>query len=89
MAVKGFNDPAQVEPVFTHPKNARAPHAIQWLQDDVLVLGMKLPDGCGVACHQRGRSKLGKLQKGKLFGVVAQSAWVVEHLSAFVLSPLQ
>ena len=87
--VEGFNDAAQVQAVGLDTKNAHAAHAVEWLEDDVLVLGVKAFDVAGVPRDQRGADELGKLQNGELFRMVAQGARFVEHPGAFPLGLLQ
>ena len=62
--VEGFNDAAQVQTIGTHAENAHAAHAVKWLQDDVVMLGMKGPHVGFVACHQGRPGELRKFEDG-------------------------
>ena len=44
VAVQRLDDAAEVQPVFADAKDALAAHAVERLQDDVAVLGVKAPD---------------------------------------------
>ena len=88
-AVQGFDDAAQVHAVRANPEDAHAAHAVQWLEDDVAVLGVK---GFHVGLFtrdQRGADELRKLQDGQLLGVVPQGRRLVEDPGAFALSLAQ
>jgi len=87
--VQRLDDAAQVQAVVLDAEDARAAHAVQRLEDDVAVLGMKAPHVVRIARHQGGADELRKLQDGQLFGVVAQGARLVEDPRAFALGLLQ
>ena len=89
IAVQRLDDAAQVHAVGLDAKNTHAAHAVQRLQDDVLVLGMKALDVLGVARDQRRADELRKLHDGKFFRVVAQRTRPVENARAFALGLLQ
>jgi hypothetical protein len=87
--VERFDDGAQVHAIGPDAEDAHAAHAVQRLEDDVLVLCMEGADGIGLARHQRGRRKLRELHQRELLGVVAQRARAVEDARAFALGLLQ
>ena len=89
LAVQRFDDAAQIQPVGLDAENAHAAHAIERLQDDVLVLGMKGAYRLRIAGHQRGADVLRELHNRQLLGVVAQRTRLVEYLGAFALGLLQ
>ena len=54
VAVERLDDAAQVQPIGLDPKDAHAPHAVERLEDDVAMLGMKGPD-LGLVARDQGR----------------------------------
>ena len=87
--IQRLDDAAQVEAIFLYTKYPHAAHAVQWLEDDVLVLGVEAFDGLCLARDQSRADELGKLQDRQLFGVVAQSPRLVKHLGTLPLGLLQ
>ena len=55
-----FHHRAEVHAVFSDAKHACAAHAVQWFEDDVVMLGMKALEAGFVAGDQRRRGELGK-----------------------------
>ena len=79
----------KVQAVGLDPENARAAHAVERLEDDVVVLGMKAFDVQRVARDQGRTDELGPFQDGQFFRMVAQRAGLVEHPGALALGLLQ
>ena len=84
--VQRLDDAAQVHAVSLDAENTHAAHAVERLQDDVLVLGVKALDVFRVTRDQRWADELRELHDGELFRVVAQRARLVENPRAFSLS---
>jgi hypothetical protein len=87
--VERLDDAAQVQAVGPDAEDAHAAHAVQRLEDDVVVLGVEGAHVVGVARHQRGPDELRELQDRQLLGVVAQRRGLVEHTRAFTLGLAQ
>ena len=87
--VQRLNDAAQVQTVLLDPKNTRAAHAIEWFEDDVLVLGMKAFDVTGIPRDQRRANEMRELKNRQFFRVVAQGSRLVENFGPFALGLLQ
>jgi len=83
--VERLHDAAQIEAVLLDPEDAHAAHAIERLQDDVLVLGMEQPDVLRRARDQGRGNQFGELKNGQFFRMVAQRARPVEDPRAFAL----
>ena len=89
LAVQGFGDAAQVQTVVLDPKDASTAHAVERLEDDVAVLGMKAPNVGRITRHQRGADELSKLENRQFFGVIANGPRLVENLRALPLGLLE
>jgi uncharacterized iron-regulated membrane protein len=78
-AVQGLGDGAEVQAVGLDAEDAGAAHAVERLQDDVVVLGVEAAHLVGVARHQRRADELRELHHRQLLRVVAQRRRLVEH----------
>jgi hypothetical protein len=87
--VQRLDDGAQVQRIGLHAEDAHAAHAVQRLEDDVLVLRVEGAHVVGAARDQRGAHVLRELHDRELFRVVAQRARLVEHPGALALGLLQ
>ncbi len=72
VVVQRLDDGAEVQAIGADPEDAHAAHAVQRLEDDLLVLGVEALHVLGVARDQRRADELRKLHDGELLGVVAQ-----------------
>ena len=71
------------------PEHAGATHAVQRLDDHVLVLVVEGFQTGHVAGHQRGRGELADFGDGQLFRVIADGRAGVEDLGALLLGVFQ
>ena len=87
--VQRFGDGAQVQSIFLDSENSHATHAVQRLEDDVLMQGVKALDVTGIAGDQRRADELRKFKNRQLLRVVAQRTRFVEDARAFAPGLLQ
>ncbi len=86
---EGFDDDADVGVIFLHAEDGGAAHAVQRLEDDVLVLGVEGTQLVSSTSDERGRGVLGKPGGVELLVGVAQALRLVDDEAAFILGPLQ
>ena len=84
-----LDDAAEVQPVGLDAEDAHAAHAVERLEDDVAVFGVKGADGGCRARDQRGRDEWLELHDGEFFRMVAQGAGAVDDQRALALGLLQ
>ncbi len=89
MGGEGLDDDADVGVILLHAEDGGAAHAVQRLEDHVLVLGVEGAQLVGAAGHQRGRGVFGKPGGVELLVGVAQALGLVDDEATLVLGPLQ
>ena len=80
---------AQVQAIGLDAEDARAAHAVERLEDDVLVLGVEGAQARFIRRYQGRRGEFGKLGNGQLFIVVADGGRLVEDAGALLFRQLQ
>ena len=84
-----LNHRANIAAIGADMKNARATHAVEWLENHIAVLGMKGAQYIITARHNRRRAALGKLLGKELLITLQQRSSGVDHQHALALGKAQ